>query len=71
MVQALCLCGGFERIVMEDSEPATAVEALFSRLDANIKGGKHKKSLKTVDESEQTLVVRKCCRTRSSVHFLL
>lgn len=54
---------------MEESEPATAVEALFSRLDANIKGGKHKKSLKTVDESEQTLAVKIQCRTRSASPF--
>jgi hypothetical protein len=36
---------------MEEAEPATAVETLFSRLDANTKAGKQKKSLKTVDES--------------------
>ncbi|KAK9832822.1 hypothetical protein WJX81_004606 [Elliptochloris bilobata] len=35
---------------MEEPEPAMALETLFSRLDANVKGGQHKKSLKTVDE---------------------
>lgn len=40
-----------DSVGMEEAEPATAVETLFSRLDANFKAGKQKKSLKTVDES--------------------